>query len=73
MIKTSTHTLIRYAYNETLLKETVEAQNAIDGDPLIAGEYNEIIESLKELDKFKMDPSDKTIKNILEKARSVIR
>jgi len=71
MNKTSTLELIKYAYNETRLNETVETRNAIDGDPLVEGEYREILESLKKLDEMKMNPSDETIQAILKKAKSL--
>jgi hypothetical protein len=73
MNKTSTRDLIKYAYNETRLNETVETRNAIDGDPLIEGEYKELLESMGTLDEIQMNPSDETIKAILKKAKHVKR
>ena len=69
MNKTSTRDLIKYAYNETRLNETVETRNAIDGDRLVEGEYKEVLESMKTLDDIQMNPSDETIKAILKKAK----
>jgi hypothetical protein len=69
MNKTSTRNLIKYAYNETRLGETVETRNAIDGDPLVEGEYKELLESMKTLDEAALNPSEETIKAILKKAK----
>lgn len=71
MNKTSTKNLIKYAYNDTRLTETVETRNAIDGDPLIAAEYNELLETMKTMDELDLNPSDETVKAILKKAKSI--
>ena len=47
----------------------METRNAIDGDPLVEGEYRELIESMKALDDFQLNPSDKTIKAVLDKVK----
>ena len=71
MNKTSTLDLIKYAYNETRLGKTVETRNAIDGDPLVEGEYKELLESMKTLDEVKMNPSEETVKAILKKTKQL--
>lgn len=60
--------LIRYAYNETRLFEADQVQRAIDGDPLIREEYQEITEVLNKLSEVKLEPSDTCIAGILAKA-----
>ena len=71
MEKTSTqHDLIRYAYNETNMKDADRIQRAIDGDPLLQEDFNEINDVLNTLDKGKVQPSDETVKKILDFARN---
>lgn len=70
MNKTTTLDLIKYAYNETRLRETVETRNAIDGDPLVESEYKELLNSMESLDDLQMNPSDETVKAVLKKAKS---
>ena len=70
MDKTSTHSdLLKYAYNETNLPESDRIQRAIDGDPLVKQDYDEIHDVLKTLDEGKVSPSEESIKAILKKAK----
>jgi len=71
MNKTTTQDLIFYAYNESDLKNSDRIQRAIDGDPLVQSDYKEIIETLSSLDEGKVQPSEATLKKILEFAKTV--
>jgi hypothetical protein len=70
MNKTSTQKdLLRYAYNETDLPDSDRIQRAIDGDPLVQQDYNEIHDVIKTLDEGKVSPSEKSLKAIMKKAK----
>ena len=71
MNKTSTRDLIKYAYNETRLNDTVKTRNSIDGDPLVESEFREIVETMRALDELQLSPSDKTVEAILKKAKNI--
>ena len=71
MNKTTTQDLIYYAYNEADLKNSDRIQRSIDGDPLMQNDYNDLIETLTSLDGGKLQPSDATVKRILDFAKSV--
>ena len=58
--------LILYAYNETELTDSVLIQNSIDGDPLIEGEFREIVESIHMLDKIKLEPDEKVMTRLVQ-------
>ena len=58
--------LILYAYNETELTDTVLIQDSIDGDPLVEGEYKEIIDSINLLDKIRLEPDEKTMSRLMQ-------
>ncbi|HRH65675.1 MAG TPA: hypothetical protein PLU53_05215 [Bacteroidia bacterium] len=69
MNKTTTQKdLLLYAYNETKLLDSDRIQRAVDGDPVIAGEYREITSMLELLDSAGPSPSEKSIQNILSHA-----
>jgi hypothetical protein len=69
MNKTSTQSeLIKYAYNETNLPDSDRIQRSIDGDPLVQQDYNEIHDVLNTLDDGKVEPSEKSLKAIMDKA-----
>ncbi len=71
MNKTTTQTdLVRYAYNETDIKDSDRIQRSIDGDPLIQSDYNELLNVLSVLEKGKAQPSEASIKKILDFAKS---
>lgn len=70
MNKTTTYNdLLKYAYNESGLTDGDRIQRAIDGDPLIQGEYNELIQVISQLDVTVPPVSEKCIDNILQFAR----
>ena len=58
--------LLLYAYNETDLSGSDEAQRLIDGDPLVAEEYAEMNREIQALDEFKAEPSEESIRRIHE-------
>ena len=67
MIKRSTFSeLLSYAYNEKGLSESDRIQRAIDGDPLLQSEYNELIDTLKILDDAKPEIRAESIEKILK-------
>ncbi len=66
MLQISTqNNLVRYAYNETGLIESDQIQRAIDGDPLVAQEFREVVEVINLLDDVKLEPSKECIDRIL--------
>jgi hypothetical protein len=66
MIKRTTYTdLLQYAYNEKGLCEGDQIQRDIDGDPLVAREYKELIGTLELLNEATPVVSDESIKRIL--------
>jgi hypothetical protein len=70
MNKTSTQSeLLKYAYNETNLPDSDRIQRAIDGDPLVQQDYDEIHDVLKTLDEGKVSPSEESLKAIMKKAK----
>ena len=67
MIKRSTFSdLISYAYNETDLSESDRIQRAIDGDPILQAEYNELSAVINILDDAKPEINPDLIKKILQ-------
>ena len=62
--------LIRFAYNETEILETVQITRAMEADPLIEGMYQELMMSLDLLEKFSADPSDESVQSIFAYAKS---
>ncbi|MEO0310928.1 MAG: hypothetical protein RIQ89_585 [Bacteroidota bacterium] len=66
MSKTTTKELIKYAYNDANISESHQTQVAIDGDPLIAQDYAELLQTLALLDGFKQCPSQQTVDRILK-------
>ena len=67
MIKTTTYSdLINYAYNENGLIDGDRTQRAIDGDPNLKSEYDEIYKVINTLDSVQAPQvPDKCIENIL--------
>jgi hypothetical protein len=63
--------LIRFAYNETEILETVQISKAIEADPLVGSLYKELRVSMDLLDKFAADPSDESVQGIFAYAKSV--
>ena len=67
MMKTTTQNeLLTYAYNETGLRDSDRIQRAIDGDPIVADEFNEIVSVLNLLDKAVPEINPATIERILQ-------
>lgn len=61
--------LYLYACNETGLAESDRVQRAIDGDPLVADAYSEVLEVISALDATKIPgPSDALVSRILADA-----
>ncbi|MBK6445722.1 MAG: hypothetical protein IPG90_05405 [Bacteroidetes bacterium] len=66
MIKTTTQKdLLLYVYNETKLLDSDRIQRAIDGDPLLSNDYQEIVRITETLDVVCPAPSEEAIRNIL--------
>jgi hypothetical protein len=62
----TTEDLILYAYNETELRDSVRIQHSIDSDPLVEGEYKEIITAVKSLDRIMLEPDAKVMNRLME-------
>lgn len=73
MKKTSTTTtdLIRYAYNETELNETVSIQHRIDSDYKTKELYQEVVETINYIDRFLRVPGTDCINRILDYSKSL--
>ena len=63
--------LIRFAYNETEILETVQITRSIEADPLIEAMYQELLMSMDVLDKFSADPANESLQNIFAYAKSL--
>jgi hypothetical protein len=67
MMKTTTQIeLLSYAYNETGLHDSDRIQRSIDGDPVVADEFNEIVSVMEVLDQAKPEINPSTIEKILQ-------
>ncbi len=67
MIKTTTYSdLINYAYNEHGLIDGDRTQRALDGDPNLKSEYDEIFQVMNTLDSAAPQVPDRCIKKILQ-------
>lgn len=62
--------LIRYAYNETSLAESVEIRQAIDEDTSLCEEYVRLIDTLLQMDTLLIDPPQASVDKILEYSKS---
>ncbi len=71
MILTSTQQLdwLKYYYNETDLRDSDRIQRSIDGDPLLAQDYLETVETLDRLTVQLLEPSAACIERILAVAK----
>lgn len=70
MIKTTTYSdLLKYAYNESSLIESDRTQRAIDGDPQVKNEFDELHEVLNMLDAKCPQVPDHCIEKVLNFAR----
>ena len=67
MMKTTTQNeLLSYAYNETGMHDSDRIQRSIDGDPVVADEFNEIVSVMDVLDQAKPEINPSTIEKILQ-------
>ena len=67
MIKTTTYLdLLDYAYNDSNLANGDRVQRAIDGDPILQAEYNELVELINVLDSVTPNVPDVCIEKILQ-------
>lgn len=67
MMETTTQNeLLIYAYNESGLHDSDRIQRAIDGDPLVADEFNQIVSVMEMLDKAVPEINPATIQRILQ-------
>jgi hypothetical protein len=70
MIKRTTYSdLLLYAYNETGLCDSDRIQRAVDSDPVIAGDFQEVIEFMGMLDEARPAVSPQALARILDAAR----
>jgi hypothetical protein len=71
MNKTFTSTdLILFAYNETELTETVLIVNAIERDPALHEDFEEIVNTINYIELLSLQPSSNSIEAILKHSRS---
>jgi hypothetical protein len=67
MILRSTQTeLISYAYNETGLCDSDRIQRTIDSDPVVHGQFNELVSMMTLLDEAIPEINPATIEKILQ-------
>jgi hypothetical protein len=72
MIKTFTHDdVIRLAYQETDEEETSEIQTALLCEPELMDFYKRIVRSQSMLDEIQIEPSERSVNNILNYAKAV--
>jgi hypothetical protein len=73
MNKTFTTTdLILFAFNETVLADTVFIVKALEDDPYLQAEFREVIDTIGYIDTFRIGPSDASLNGILSYSRSKI-
>lgn len=71
MIKTVTQdNLVRFIYGEISAEEASLIQEALTSDLELKELYDQLVESKAELDKFRLQPSQKVIDNILNYSRN---
>lgn len=64
----TTEKLILYLFNETALTDSVLIQKSIDYDPEVEVEFENIKSALQMIDKTLMNPSAKTVEQIMQYA-----
>jgi hypothetical protein len=57
--------LIRFIYKETTAAETIKIAEALNGNPLLKEEYEELFDGYQQLPKAKFSPRPSTLENIL--------
>jgi predicted nucleic-acid-binding protein len=73
MNKTFTTTdLILFAFNETLLSDTVFIVKALEQDFYLQAEFEEVIETIHYIDMFNLGPSNASLDAILKYSRSKV-
>ena len=65
------HDLIRYIYRETSEKEEKAIKNALLTDSELLAMYNELCDMKGKLESTRMEPSSRTLLNILSYAKAV--
>jgi anti-sigma factor RsiW len=71
MIKIFTQTdLIRYLYQETTEEEKKEIEKALQRDPELKTLFTELSAVRKELECAQLEPSEATVRNILDYSRN---
>ena len=63
--------LMLYYFNETDMTDAVLIQQSIDNDVETEEEYNAIVVTMDYIDKSMVNPSEKSIQNILNYSRSL--
>ena len=72
MTKTFTENdLIRYVYGETSVLENNDIESALLCDSRVQEEFAHLIEIIRHLDSVDYFPSEKSLKNILNKAKEL--
>lgn len=72
MTKTFTQDdVIRYIYNETTAEENLAIAQALITDEMLMDEYKQLSASIDSLNSTMLEPSEKTITNILNYSKSV--
>lgn len=72
MTKIFTHDdLIRYVYSETEPEENRQIELALSEDMELLEQYHELLWLRKQMDGGMMEPSEKTINNILDYSKAV--
>ena len=67
MIKTTTHSdLLKYAYNETGMSDSDRLQRSIDGDPVVADDFTEIVSVMNLLDEAVPEVNPSIVEKILK-------
>ena len=57
---------VRYIYNETDLPDTVLIQRSIDNDEEVEEDFQQLVKTVKLLDKILQEPRQATVNKILE-------
>ena len=58
--------LILFSFNETELPDTVRVRRGLESDPMLQASYDELLETLHTVRSAKLQPSEKSIRKILE-------
>lgn len=62
---TTFNDLLLFAFNETQLADTVRVVDALDSDPLVSGEYAELLDTINGIQNAAVSPSEKVMQNIM--------